>query len=67
VGSLRRPLCRAHRGPAWSLGMPKAPGARLDRDRRQAAQLPRDRGEVAIEAAEHLKRKHPHSEVVVKA
>ena len=26
-----------------------------------------DRGEVAIEAAEHLKRKHPHSEVVVKA
>jgi hypothetical protein len=44
----------------------KAVGARFEISVDGKPRTYRDRKPVAIEAAEHLKRKHPNSEVVVK-
>jgi hypothetical protein len=44
----------------------KAPGAQFEISVVGKPRSYRDRKAVVIEAAEHLKRKHPHSEVVVK-
>jgi hypothetical protein len=44
----------------------KAPGAQFEISVDGKPRSYRDRKAVAIEAAEHLKRKHPNSEVVMK-
>ena len=44
----------------------KAPGAQFEASIDGTPRTYRDRKELAIEAAEHLKRKHPHSAIVVR-
>ena len=44
----------------------KAPGAQFEISIDGTPRTDRDRKPLTIEAAEHLKRKHPHSTIVVK-
>ena len=56
----------AVRAPTKLRPLAKVPGAQFEISIDATPRTYRDRKEFAIEAAEHLKRKHPNSDIVVK-